>query len=262
MRYLGLVSALALLTGFGAAAGCSSDTTTTGTGASSQGGTTQTGGQGGAPQGGGGQGGGGQGGIHQGGTTQTGGQGGAQQGGGGQGGGGQGGMAVAEAECSVLGECKLVNDCCTCAAIPQGEPAPACANQDCAMLMCAQLGFNADAVMCAAHRCVAGFNCDHSQVACLSPEPSCGAGKTAAVKGMCWGECVPASECAFVSECSQCTKPGQVCAAISMGPVEHRYCIEVPEECGNTPTCACMGASVCGGLPCELLNGELTCMGQ
>ena len=171
-------------------------------------------------------------------------------------------MPAASAECSVPGDCKLVNDCCTCAALPQNEPAPACGDQSCTQLMCAKLGFNVDAVLCAAHRCVAGFNCDHSQVLCASLEPSCGSGMTPSVSGSCWGACVPATECAYVYECTQCTKPDQVCVDISMGPSDHRYCVEVPDECGTTPTCACMGDSVCGGLPCVELSGELSCQGE
>jgi hypothetical protein len=246
----------------GLAVGCSGDESSGGNGGTSHGGGVQGGaGHGGTSQGGGGHGGTSQGGGGHGGTAQGGGgHGGTAEGGGGAG--GHGGSPVAQAECADVGACQLVNDCCDCLGWPASEPLPPCNIPECLIPKCTSLGDPVPVIECQAGRCVTGFDCDHNLVVCLAPEPVCPAGETASVAGACWGHCVPSAECSYVSDCAQCTAGTQVCVHVSVGPTERLHCVDLPPECSNGPGCACMGTSVCGGLPCVEANGEILCEGQ
>ena len=262
-RFLnGLAASFVLALGL--AIGCSSEESSGGNGGTSHGGGVQGGaGQGGTVVGGGGHGGTVVGGGGQGGTVVGGGgQGGTAQGGAGGGAGGQGGSPVAQAECASADNCQLVNDCCNCLGWPANEPTPPCNIPNCLIATCTALGDPLPVIECQAGRCVTGFDCDHNLVVCLSPEPVCAAGETASVVGACWGHCVPSAECSYVSDCAQCTASSQVCVHVSVGPIERLHCVDRPPECSNGPSCACMGASVCGGLPCLESNGEILCEGQ
>jgi hypothetical protein len=263
VRGLGGLAASFVLA-LGLAIGCSSESSSGGNGGTSHGGGVQGGaGHGGTTQGGGGQGGTAQGGTgagHGGGGYGGGGQGGTAAGGAGAG--GHGGSPVAQAECSDVGACQLVNDCCSCLGWPANEPTPPCNIPNCLIATCTALGDPVPVIECQAGRCVTGFDCDHDLVVCLAPEPVCPADETASVAGACWGHCVPSAECSYVSDCAQCTAGSQVCVHMSVGPMERRHCVDLPPECSNGPGCACMGSSVCGGLPCLESNGELLCEGQ
>lgn len=171
---------------------------------------------------------------------------------------GTGGGGVATAECATAADCSLENDCCACAGYPTSGPDPSlgCAI-DCAQDRCDFLGYSGSPD-CQAHRCVAGFVCDPSLVACDALPPTCAAGETPSVVGTCWGPCVPASECRSVSGCDQCAA-GQACVLFGGGFMA-THCVETAAECGGTPTCACMGASICGSIPCgDDGAGHLTC---
>lgn len=143
--------------------------------------------------------------------------------------------------------CQLVNDCCNCVGVGPGETAPTCNIPECFVDTCTGLGLK-DSVnpQCAAGQCVAGFVCDTSKALCDSLPPSCPVGTVASVSGACWGSCVTPTECLSVDSCAACTG-NQVCVEdeTMLGPVFH--CVAAPPECGGTPTCACMGASVCAG---------------
>jgi hypothetical protein len=159
--------------------------------------------------------------------------------------GGSGGAIAAAPECKADGDCKVFTDCCMCAGVPVSEnPAscPALCKQD----KCAELGAPAKA-SCVAGRCVAGFNCDSSNVTCKMMTPSCQPGEVPLVNdaGTCWqGSCVPATECKTVKACSQCTG-ALVCAVhVTQLGLQH-HCVDVPAVCGGNFTCSCMGASVC-----------------
>ncbi|MBK8941796.1 MAG: hypothetical protein IPM79_30390 [Polyangiaceae bacterium] len=198
--------------------------------------------------------------MAQGGAALGGGGAGPTSGGGGAGGGG--GQAVAEAECDELPDCKLVDDCCRCVAIPAGNADPPCAVSECAETKCGELGYDPSSLTCVAHQCSAGYDCDETQVICDQIPPMCQPGWTASVEGDCWGPCVPADECAFVSDCAQCGEGLYACVHTSIGPMERRNCVPLPLECGgigSPPTCVCMGEAVCGGIPCSEANGELFC---
>ncbi len=231
-----------------AAVGCGDDSGTGANGGQSQGGEAN----GGSAQGGQAQGGQAQGGQAQGG----GGSGGTAQGGSGQG--GSGGGAQAQAECASAADCTIVNDCCTCEAIPTGEPPPDCNIPECFVLTCATKAHDGATSDCQVGRCVAAFTCDHTLVTCDQAEPDCPAGQTPIVNDQgCWGACVPATECASVATCDQCG-PGDACVEVG-GPNAATHCVAIPDECNGTATCACMGQSVCGNVTCADTNSSLVC---
>jgi hypothetical protein len=164
---------------------------------------------------------------------------------------------MAKAECTTAADCKLEDDCCACAALPNSTPFPTCM-QNCFQSACTALMYTG-MPDCQAGRCVAGFDCDMNSVVCLTPQPACAPGETASVKNGCWdNHCVPTTECSFVSDCTQCGT-GQACASYG-GGIMKSHCVDVPPECGGTPSCACMGESLCGSIPCgDDGNGHLTC---
>src|SRR5512133_1990147 len=216
MRHRTWLLGLGVAVAVGAPIACSGDESSTNNGGA--GGTTEGGaGQGGTAQGGTAQGGTAQGGNAQGGNGQAGeGQAGAPQGGN-----GQGGAEAAAAECTGPGQCTLIDDCCTCAALPSDGPAPPCDIQECDQSACAALGYAAEGVSCEVHQCVAGFNCDESQTICDQMPPVCDDPTwTASVDGTCWGPCVPADECQYVSSCERCAAPDLVCVSTTVGPLE------------------------------------------
>lgn len=208
----------------------------------STGGTGATGGGGGAI-GGSTAGGGGSGGATGGSTTGGGGSGGAMGGSGGAtgGSGGSGGTP----QCEDGASCQLVNDCCSCVAIGPGETAPDCNIPECLVPACESVGNPGQGAQCVVGQCVAALDCDHSKVACAALPPQCPPGQTPTVKGLCWGGCGEAVECATVAGCDQCTG-GLACVVeeTQIGPQYH--CVAPPAGCaGGVPTCACMGGAVC-----------------
>jgi hypothetical protein len=94
-------------------------------------------------------------------------------------------------------------------------------------------------------------------VACAAPQPICPKGQVASVKGFCWGPCVDATECAYVTDCSVCSAD-QVCVFYGGGTMKSR-CVTIDPVCNGVGSCACMGESLCGGVPCAENNGELVC---
>ena len=157
--------------------------------------------------------------------------------------GGSGG-SPAVPQCTDPAQCTLVNDCCSCVGIGPMEAPPPCNVPECFIPTCTAQGHPNTPAACSAGQCVAGFDCDHSKALCNTLPPACPAGQTATVTGGCWGACVPATECASVGSCAQCSA-GQVCVKeiLKVGPVHH--CVTPPAGCGNAPDCACMGGAVC-----------------
>jgi hypothetical protein len=159
-------------------------------------------------------------------------------------------------ECTSEKDCKIVNDCCACEALPNNVPSVPCP-AICKQSQCAALGLATPQAACVAGRCVVGFECDSSKVLCKSVPPQCPAGQIALVQGSCWqGGCVPANECASVKGCGDCTGD-LVCAEFVQrgGPTVH--CYDVPKECNGNFGCSCAGAGVCSGpgLTCADLSG-------
>lgn len=162
-------------------------------------------------------------------------------------------------ECIDDANCVVVDDCCTCAAILEGESAPPC-DLECAQTACSAAGITPAAV-CEFGACsllpiqCTGATCD------MAPPP-CAAGTLPGVVDGCWsGTCVPVDACARVDDCNDCPE-GEICVPlVALAPQQQFVCTHVPESCGGTPNCDCLG-SVCpgefdlciegdGGISCE-----------
>ncbi len=192
----------------------------------------------------------GTGGAGTGGRLGTGGigTGGMGSGGRGTGGRGTGGSMAPAPECATASDCKLVSDCCTCAAVPVGHEAPQCALV-CIQSKCAQqqlpLGTPA---ACVAGRCIAGFNCDDSRVSCDIATPNCDDGQVPAINaaGTCYaGGCVPASQCKTVSSCNVCGGTAPACVTYQTQMGNQHHCVTIPTACGGDATCGCLGPTSC-----------------
>jgi hypothetical protein len=213
----------------------------------------------GALGGSGGSGGGSSGGAGAGGSSGTGaisGSGGASAGGtAGQPSGGAGGLGP---ECTADAECKLFSDCCTCAGMPESAPDPGGCDLACIQDSCSAAGIGK--AICAAGRCVAGFECDPMQTICFSLPPTCQPGQVPSVVGGCWGACVDATECRNVQGCSECDGANVACVHYDLqggdGPAS-THCVDIPEACGGVASCACLGPSVCTSpyLACQDFSG-------
>ncbi len=220
---------------------CGDDDGTGGTGATGAGGSGGTGAAGAA---GGSGGSGGVGGVGAaGGEGGSGGTGAAGAGGDG-GSGGSGGGVMATAECTMDEDCKLVNDCCQCAGLPNAE-VPANCDMECLQPKCTQItggvvGGGTEA-RCIAGQCVTTLNCNDFDTVCLVAPPDCPVGEQAAVVNGCWGGCVPDRECAAVGACTECSA-GLACVEyLAQLPTTH--CVD-PGPCA-TPDCGCLGEAAC-----------------
>lgn len=153
---------------------------------------------------------------------------------------------TAAAECSDSSQCTLVNDCCSCEALPVLEPKPKCEAQNCLVDTCTSLGVMPGTPTCSAGHCTL-FDCDHAKVMCKKAQPVCGPGETVAVENQCWAGCVPATQCIAVASCAQCDAKTQACVTevFKGGPKIH--CVDIAPTCNGKPTCACMGKAVCTG---------------
>jgi hypothetical protein len=200
-----------------------------------------TGGAGGA-HGTGGSGGANVGGSNAGGASGTGGTGGgvvdagAKEGGSPRDGGGG-------AECTVDSDCRWVDNCCECAALPANERPRAC-GMVCAENACAAP--HVQGVRCSLGKCVLAQECDARDVLCRVAAPNCPAGQVPSVKGTCWGECVVASSCRTVASCEDCRSDSYVCARdeVVIGSTPIR-CVDVPAACANDLSCGCVGPYAC-----------------
>jgi hypothetical protein len=117
---------------------------------------------------------------------------------------------AAPPQCARDADCQLVNDCCSCVAVPRMDRAPACDSRiACAQTFCMQFG-GIDQPRCVAGRCVLGLDCDATVVACKRLAPTCPAGQVPRIVGglgaRCYGECVDARQCLSVPSCAGCAK--------------------------------------------------------
>jgi hypothetical protein len=59
---------------------------------------------------------------------------------------------------------------------------------------------------------------------------------------------VDATQCLGVESCADCTGLNTTCVKIDLqggdAPVSS-HCVTIPKGCEGTPTCSCMGSSVC-----------------
>jgi hypothetical protein len=208
-------------------------------GATGLAGTGGTAGAGGAAGGGGIAGGGG----------GRGGTGGGSAGRGGAGGdtGGRGGAGAASPECTTASDCKLVDDCCSCQAIPVGDAAPPC-TLVCKQNQCAARQLPPGAVDCVAGKCVGGFACDATKVTCKAATPACPAGEVPTVNasGTCYvGTCAPETECRTVSSCAVCSGTNEACVSYGAQLGAEYHCVTIPPECGGNGGCTCLGVASC-----------------
>jgi hypothetical protein len=162
--------------------------------------------------------------------------------------GGAGGADNSPRECEQASDCQLIDDCCACEGLPADAQVEEC-RENCETPSCDALGHLAVAPMCVGGTCVAGFDC-YSLVGCFMAEPECPPGEvpvrryTPVPRGICWGACVPATECAAVTDCSDCDLETQVCVQyISFAASVH--CLPKPAACTGPADCACAGAAFC-----------------
>jgi hypothetical protein len=173
--------------------------------------------------------------------------------------------SAAAPECTDASHCTIFSDCCSCIALAPGESAESCPAM-CFVDKCTELGVDpTKAPECQAGHCVVGFDCDASKAVCAMPPPSCGAGETPSVKGGCWGPCVPAAECSFVPDCSDCDPTLHTCVSNVAWTTDH-HCVPTPPACKEDPSCSCLQNAVCidpfgvcadspsGGISCECPN--------
>jgi hypothetical protein len=161
--------------------------------------------------------------------------------------GGAGGSRGPGPECATASDCKLVDDCCTCAAIPIGATAQRCSVL-CNQNQCGARQLRQGAVDCVVGRCVAGFACDASQVTCRVAPPSCPAGEVPSIDqaGNCYtGACAPASECTTVTGCGVCLVPDGACVSYQTRLGTQNHCVTIPPECGGNAGCDCLGSGSC-----------------
>ena len=149
--------------------------------------------------------------------------------------------------CATASDCKLVDDCCTCAAIPIGATAPPCSVL-CTQNQCETRQLRQGAVDCVVGRCVAGFACDASQVTCRVAPPSCPAGEVPSINqaGNCYsGACAPVAGCTTVMGCGVCLVPDGACVSYETQLGTQNHCVTIPPECAGNAGCDCLGLGSC-----------------
>jgi hypothetical protein len=144
--------------------------------------------------------------------------------------------------CKVDSDCKLVDSCCVCAAVPPNTSIPVC-NIACIQSACAAMQIHG--VRCSQGSCVAAPDCDGSKVTCKILPPVCPLGQVLSVKGACWGPCVPATSCLTVTDCKSCASDGHFCARQEALPGATFRCVDTPAACDANITCGCAGSFAC-----------------
>jgi hypothetical protein len=141
-------------------------------------------------------------------------------------GGKDGGTDAADARlpCVRDDDCRLVNDCCSCLAVAKGESAPACDAKIACVLATCPVNTGIDRVRCAGGRCVLGFECDTKSVACRRLAPVCPKGQVPRIVDKCYGPCVDARQCRYVTGCDSCAR-GDTCVPGSKEPGAPFHCV-------------------------------------
>ena len=168
--------------------------------------------------------------------------------------------------CMTEADCVVVDDCCSCLAIPADQEPPECDIEACLQSTCMAQGVPPIAA-CELGSCeIAPVPCNPSDVFCESLPPDCPEGTVPGVNpdANCWsGTCVPAEHCDIVPSCDVCPDDETCVEYVTMfGPEYH--CSPVPESCDGTPSCACMAEAcvdmyeTCGdgdmGISCSCIN--------
>lgn len=147
-------------------------------------------------------------------------------------------------DCEIEQDCRLVLDCCECAALPIGQPDPDCPDMSCFQPICSALGI--DEVECRFGTCrPERLNCNRNEVFCDGPEPLCPDGTLAEVADGCWTmACVPVELCNWVPDCSYCAQ-GEMCVVYVTQLGSDTHCDPIPPDCDDVPDCACAGELAC-----------------
>jgi hypothetical protein len=143
-------------------------------------------------------------------------------------------------ECETSDDCVVLDDCCSCEAIPKSEQRGEC-EKVCVQSACSAQGLSGVTPVCVGNRCVFDVSCDRSAVTCKIATPTCDAGLVPSVEGECYGPCIAPEECNTVTDCSDCLD-GQVCVSNSLFLGLAYYCVEVSRACAASPTCECTDA--------------------
>jgi hypothetical protein len=228
---------------------------TGGTGTAGTGGTTGTAGTGGTTGAAGSgatagaSGSGGSGGI-AGGAGGRGGTGGGSAGRGGTGGGtgGRGGAGAASPECTSAADCKLVDDCCSCEAIPSAprrRRAPSSGIQS----ACAARQLPSGAVDCVVGKCVAGIRLrryeDHLQDSDARLPRGRGSRRQRVRQLLTSEPASPRPSARRSAVCSACTGTGEACVSYQTQRGPQHHCVTIPPECNGNGGCSCVGVASC-----------------
>lgn len=147
--------------------------------------------------------------------------------------------------CAAPSDCMIVEDCCSCLALPAGAEPPKC-DMQCDQSACSALGLE-PVVQCELGSCeFVPLPCNPFEVSCESEPPDCQPGMLPGVDPdqACWtGDCVPAEHCDVVPSCADCPDD-EVCVQ-RISQIPSTTCSPIPEACDGQPSCACMGADVC-----------------
>lgn len=143
-------------------------------------------------------------------------------------------------QCESDRDCVTIDDCCTCAAQHVDDEVPDCPEL-CVVGKCQEQGIPEIGAVCRFGTCVfEKVSCDPIQVACDGPPPECGEGWLPSVDRDCWGGCVPAEACDVVPSCDDCPTH-ETCVEVQTQLGARYVCEPIAPECGEDPTCACMG---------------------
>jgi len=171
------------------------------------------------------------------------------------------------AECMSVEDCELVDDCCTCDVVPDGQ-APPCDLQECFAPTCeVEFGGGPEQyypeAACFMGACVIeALNCNPDDVFCdIIPPPPCVDGKVRSVIANCYGPCVRPSMCETLpqEECGPDTcGEGFTCMISQAGGLSR--CVPVVASCGE-PSCECIAPWLDEACPssCAEAGGVLIC---
>jgi hypothetical protein len=161
---------------------------------------------------------------------------------------GEGGVAgTSGEECRADEDCVMVSDCCSCRSEPRSGSGFECA-LDCVRDPCADDGIEPNEVSCVRGRCMIARSCDRTRVTCRSAPPDCAEGSLPSVDGTCWGPCISATECSYVTNCADC--PSDAVCVDFQAQFSSFTCVVPGSGCTQGNYCGCLGAcDYCAEVP-------------